>query len=161
MINIVNMCFMWVLLPSFGATLYIPQMMVERPLFVRERSDGLVSAAARTCPRGAAGPSGPGMRWHQHASATPPPPDAPRRRRPLRRRPQYTVFAFLMNKILEETAINIPVSLLLNVMVSAPPAGLGRQRRGGSAQAARPTLPCRPRRSTSAWASRGTLRGCG
>ena len=32
---------MWVTLPAFGATAYMPTIMLERGLFVRERNDGL------------------------------------------------------------------------------------------------------------------------
>lgn len=35
------MLFMWVVLPAFGAASYVPSIVLERPLFVREQSDGL------------------------------------------------------------------------------------------------------------------------
>ncbi|WPT13868.1 ABC transporter G family member 50 [Picochlorum sp. SENEW3] len=40
-INIAAVLFMWCTLPAFGAASYVPAIVLERPLFVRERSDGL------------------------------------------------------------------------------------------------------------------------
>lgn len=40
-INIAAVLFMWCTLPAFGAASYVPALVLERPLFVRERSDGL------------------------------------------------------------------------------------------------------------------------
>ncbi|KAL4431462.1 hypothetical protein ABPG75_006718 [Micractinium tetrahymenae] len=39
--NISAVLFMWVCLPAFGAASYVPAIVLERPLFVRERNDGL------------------------------------------------------------------------------------------------------------------------
>uniref|UniRef100_A0A7S3VTN2 ABC transporter domain-containing protein n=1 Tax=Dunaliella tertiolecta TaxID=3047 RepID=A0A7S3VTN2_DUNTE len=39
--NIAAMLFMWVTLPAFGAASYIPSLVLERGLFIRERADGL------------------------------------------------------------------------------------------------------------------------
>lgn len=39
--NIAAMLFMWVVLPAYGAASYVPAIVLERPLFVRERNDGL------------------------------------------------------------------------------------------------------------------------
>ncbi|KAI3436016.1 hypothetical protein D9Q98_002073 [Chlorella vulgaris] len=39
--NVTAMLFMWVVLPAFGAASYVPSIVLERPLFVREQSDGL------------------------------------------------------------------------------------------------------------------------
>ncbi|EFN50715.1 hypothetical protein CHLNCDRAFT_142571 [Chlorella variabilis] len=39
--NVSAMLFMWVVLPAFGAASYVPSIVLERPLFVREQSDGL------------------------------------------------------------------------------------------------------------------------
>lgn len=41
LINISAVLFMWCTLPAFGAASYVPAIVLERPLFVRERSDGL------------------------------------------------------------------------------------------------------------------------
>lgn len=41
LINIGAVLFMWCTLPAFGAASYVPAIVLERPLFVRERSDGL------------------------------------------------------------------------------------------------------------------------
>ncbi|KXZ50089.1 hypothetical protein GPECTOR_18g66 [Gonium pectorale] len=41
LINIQSSLFMWALLPAFGAASYVPAIVLERRLFVRERSDGL------------------------------------------------------------------------------------------------------------------------
>ena len=43
LINISAVLFMWCTLPAFGAASYVPAIVLERPLFVRERSDGLYS----------------------------------------------------------------------------------------------------------------------
>jgi hypothetical protein len=32
---------MWSVMPAFGAAAYVPALVLERALFVRERSDGL------------------------------------------------------------------------------------------------------------------------
>lgn len=39
--NIAAVLFMWVTLPAFGAASYVPAIVLERSLFVRERNDGL------------------------------------------------------------------------------------------------------------------------
>uniref|UniRef100_A0A7S3VU76 ABC transporter domain-containing protein n=1 Tax=Dunaliella tertiolecta TaxID=3047 RepID=A0A7S3VU76_DUNTE len=39
--NIAAVLFMWVTLPAFGAAAYIPSLVLERSLFIRERADGL------------------------------------------------------------------------------------------------------------------------
>lgn len=39
--NIAAVLFMWCTLPAFGAASYVPAIVLERPLFVRERNDGL------------------------------------------------------------------------------------------------------------------------
>ncbi|GFR48683.1 hypothetical protein Agub_g10638 [Astrephomene gubernaculifera] len=41
LINIQSALFMWALLPAFGAASYVPAIVLERRLFVRERADGL------------------------------------------------------------------------------------------------------------------------
>lgn len=41
LINIGAVLFMWCTLPAFGAASYVPAIVLERPLFVRERNDGL------------------------------------------------------------------------------------------------------------------------
>ncbi|PSC74385.1 P-loop containing nucleoside triphosphate hydrolase isoform B [Micractinium conductrix] len=41
LINISAVLFMWTTLPAFGAASYVPAIVLERPLFVRERNDGL------------------------------------------------------------------------------------------------------------------------
>jgi len=41
LINIAAVLFMMVALPAFGAAAYVPSLVVERSLFVRERNDGL------------------------------------------------------------------------------------------------------------------------
>uniref|UniRef100_A0A7S0SD37 ABC transporter domain-containing protein n=1 Tax=Mantoniella antarctica TaxID=81844 RepID=A0A7S0SD37_9CHLO len=40
-VNISAMLFMWTTLPAFGAASYVPQIVMERALFMRERADGL------------------------------------------------------------------------------------------------------------------------
>ncbi|MEW5308615.1 MAG: hypothetical protein WDW38_000559 [Sanguina aurantia] len=40
-VNISAVLYMWVTLPAFGAAAYIPSLVLERSLFVRERADGL------------------------------------------------------------------------------------------------------------------------
>ena len=40
-INISSALFMWSTLPAFGAAAYIPQIVLERSLYMRERADGL------------------------------------------------------------------------------------------------------------------------
>ena len=44
-VNISAMLFMWTTLPAFGAASYVPQIVMERSLFMRERADGLYSPA--------------------------------------------------------------------------------------------------------------------
>jgi hypothetical protein len=39
--NISAVLFMWCTLPAFGAASYVPAIVLERPLFIRERNDGL------------------------------------------------------------------------------------------------------------------------
>jgi hypothetical protein len=39
-INVSAMLFMWTTLPAFGAAAYVPQIVMERSLFMRERADG-------------------------------------------------------------------------------------------------------------------------
>jgi hypothetical protein len=39
--NVAGTLFLWVSIPALGATSYLPSLMLERPLFIRERSDGL------------------------------------------------------------------------------------------------------------------------
>lgn len=41
LVNISAVLFMWCTLPAFGAASYVPAIVLERPLFVRERNDGL------------------------------------------------------------------------------------------------------------------------
>ncbi|EFJ42159.1 hypothetical protein VOLCADRAFT_107413 [Volvox carteri f. nagariensis] len=41
LVNVQSSLFMWALLPAFGAASYVPAIVLERRLFVRERSDGL------------------------------------------------------------------------------------------------------------------------
>eukprot|EP00227_Mantoniella_beaufortii_P007206 CAMPEP_0197606508 /NCGR_PEP_ID=MMETSP1326-20131121/45194_1 /TAXON_ID=1155430 /ORGANISM="Genus nov. species nov., Strain RCC2288" /LENGTH=625 /DNA_ID=CAMNT_0043174433 /DNA_START=168 /DNA_END=2045 /DNA_ORIENTATION=- len=40
-VNISAMLFMWTTLPAFGAASYVPQIVMERSLYMRERADGL------------------------------------------------------------------------------------------------------------------------
>ncbi|GFR47309.1 hypothetical protein Agub_g8996 [Astrephomene gubernaculifera] len=40
-VNIAAVLFMWCTMPAFGAAAYVPALVLERGLFVRERSDGL------------------------------------------------------------------------------------------------------------------------
>mmetsp|Transcript_15663 Transcript_15663/g.27086 ORF Transcript_15663/g.27086 Transcript_15663/m.27086 type:complete len:488 (-) Transcript_15663:808-2271(-) len=40
-INISAVLFMWITLPAFGAAAYIPSLVLERNLFIRERADGM------------------------------------------------------------------------------------------------------------------------
>ena len=40
-VNISSMLFMWCTLPAFGAASYVPQIVMERSLYMRERADGL------------------------------------------------------------------------------------------------------------------------
>lgn len=48
-INIAAVCYMWCTLPAFGASAYVPSIVMERPLFVRERNDGLYLAITYLC----------------------------------------------------------------------------------------------------------------
>ncbi|KAK9867775.1 hypothetical protein WJX84_007302 [Apatococcus fuscideae] len=41
LINISALLYMWAILPGFAALTYVPALVLERPLFIRERSDGL------------------------------------------------------------------------------------------------------------------------
>lgn len=41
LMNIAAVLFMWTTLPAFGAASYVPAIVLERPLFTRERNDGL------------------------------------------------------------------------------------------------------------------------
>ena len=47
--NISSALFIWQLLPAFGAASYIPAIVLERPLFVRERNDGLYRVITLLC----------------------------------------------------------------------------------------------------------------
>jgi len=50
--NVVNICamlFMWTTLPAFGASSYVPQIVLERALFMRERADGLYRPMTYIC----------------------------------------------------------------------------------------------------------------
>ena len=49
LINISAVLFMWTTLPAFGAASYVPAIVLERPLFVRERSDGLYRVITYLC----------------------------------------------------------------------------------------------------------------
>ena len=40
-VNISSMLFMWCTMPAFGAASYVPQIVMERSLYMRERADGL------------------------------------------------------------------------------------------------------------------------
>lgn len=44
-VNVSSMLFMWCTLPAFGAASYVPQIVLERSLFMRERADGLYKPA--------------------------------------------------------------------------------------------------------------------
>ena len=44
LINVPNLLFMWCILPAYGAAGYLPSLVMERALYVRERSDGLYLA---------------------------------------------------------------------------------------------------------------------
>ncbi len=48
-VNVAGMLLMWVILPAFGAASYIPAIVLERPLFVRERNDGLYRVITYLC----------------------------------------------------------------------------------------------------------------
>lgn len=48
-INIGAVLFMWCTLPAFGAASYVPAIVLERPLFVRERNDGLYRVITYLC----------------------------------------------------------------------------------------------------------------
>ena len=48
-INIAAVLFMWCALPAFGAASYVPAIVLERPLFVRERNDGLYRVITYLC----------------------------------------------------------------------------------------------------------------
>lgn len=41
--------FMWIILPAFGAMAYTPTLVLERPLFIRERNDGLYRSITYLC----------------------------------------------------------------------------------------------------------------
>ncbi|PRW20409.1 P-loop containing nucleoside triphosphate hydrolase [Chlorella sorokiniana] len=41
LMNIAAVLYMWVTLPAFGASSFVPAIVLERPLFTRERNDGL------------------------------------------------------------------------------------------------------------------------
>jgi len=43
-INISAVLFMWAVMPAFGAAAYVPSLVLERGLYVRERNDGLYAA---------------------------------------------------------------------------------------------------------------------
>jgi len=45
-VNITSSLFMWTVLPAFGAASYVPSIVLDRRLFVRERADGLYSVFA-------------------------------------------------------------------------------------------------------------------
>jgi ATP-binding cassette subfamily G (WHITE) protein 2 len=45
-VNIAAVLFMWTTLPAFGAASYVPAIVLERPLFLRERADGLYSVGS-------------------------------------------------------------------------------------------------------------------
>ncbi|KAK9804269.1 hypothetical protein WJX72_004137 [[Myrmecia] bisecta] len=40
-INIAGVLFLWITLPAYGAAAFVPAIVLERPVFVREQSDGL------------------------------------------------------------------------------------------------------------------------
>ena len=48
-VNIAGVLFMWTALPAFGAASYIPAIVLERNLYVRERSDGLYRVITYLC----------------------------------------------------------------------------------------------------------------
>lgn len=48
-VNISAMLFMWTTLPAFGAASYVPQIVMERALFMRERADGLYKPLTYIC----------------------------------------------------------------------------------------------------------------
>jgi len=48
-INLAAVGFMWVTLPAYGAAAYIPSIVMERPLFVRERNDGMYRVITYLC----------------------------------------------------------------------------------------------------------------
>jgi ATP-binding cassette, subfamily G (WHITE), member 2 len=48
-INVGAVLFMWCILPAFGAASYVPAIVLERPLFVRERNDGLYQVITYQC----------------------------------------------------------------------------------------------------------------
>ena len=48
-VNISAMLFMWTTLPAFGAASYVPQIVMERSLYMRERADGLYKPLTYIC----------------------------------------------------------------------------------------------------------------
>ena len=47
--NVTGILFFWTVTPAFGAASYIPSIMLSRPLFFRERSDGLYRSITFLC----------------------------------------------------------------------------------------------------------------
>lgn len=43
--NVAAVLFMWCMIPAFGAAAFVPSLVLERRLFVRERHDGLYRVA--------------------------------------------------------------------------------------------------------------------
>lgn len=48
-INVAGVLFMWTTLPAFGAASYVPAIVLERALFIRERNDGLYRVITYLC----------------------------------------------------------------------------------------------------------------
>lgn len=48
-INISSVLVMWCTLPAYGAAAYVPAIVLERPLFTRERNDGLYRVITYLC----------------------------------------------------------------------------------------------------------------
>ncbi|GAB4821435.1 hypothetical protein N2152v2_008481 [Parachlorella kessleri] len=47
--NLTSVLFMWTILAGYGASAYTPTLVLERPLFVRERNDGLYRVITYLC----------------------------------------------------------------------------------------------------------------
>ena len=81
-VNMAAVLFMWCVMPAYGAAGYVPALVLERTLYVRERSDGLYLAItyllakmARHAPRPRPPRFRPGARLRASpASARPDPP---------------------------------------------------------------------------------------
>ncbi|KAK9815892.1 hypothetical protein WJX72_011513 [[Myrmecia] bisecta] len=48
-LNIASLLYMWAILPGFAAMSYVPALVLERPLYIRERNDGLYWVITYLC----------------------------------------------------------------------------------------------------------------